>query len=51
MHKKRLKVALVLLNAIKTKYPETKQFIDDTMAKGKDICQRGIFFTSLKAKS
>ena len=55
MDKKRIKVALVVLNAVKTKYPETNQFIDDTMV---DECQKEkipaeevIFFTSLKAKS
>ena len=37
MEKNRLKVALVVLNAVKTKYPETKQFIDDTM---EEECQK-----------
>ena len=37
MDKKWLKVALVVLNAIKTKYLETKQFIDDTM---EEDCQK-----------
>ena len=37
MDKKRLKVALVVLNAVETKYPETKQFIDDTM---EEKCQK-----------
>ena len=55
MDKKRIKVALVVLNAVKTKYPETKQFIDDTMEeecqKEKISAEEVIFFTSLKAKS
>ena len=37
MDKKRLKVALVLLNAVKIKYSETKQFIDDIM---EEKCQK-----------
>ena len=39
--KKRLKVALAVLEAVKNRFPETKQFIDNTMedeSKGKDIC-------------
>ena len=28
MDKKRLKVALVVLDAVKTRFPETKEFID-----------------------
>ena len=31
MDNKRLKVALAVLDAVKTKYQETKQFIDNTM--------------------
>ena len=37
MDKKRLEVALAVLDAVKTKYPETKQFIDNTM---EDECQK-----------
>ena len=55
MDKKQLKVALAVLEAIKAKYPETKQFIDETM---EDECQKEkisaeevIFFTRLEAKS
>ena len=55
MYKKRLKVALVVLNAVKGKFPESRKFIDDTM---EDECQKEkisaeevIFFTSLEAKS
>ena len=55
MDKKRLKVALIVLEAVKVKFPETKQLIDKTM---EDECQKEkisvdqvIFFTSLEAKS
>ena len=37
MDKKRLKVALVVLNAVKIRFPTTKEFIDDTQ---KDECQK-----------
>ena len=37
MDKKRLKVPLVVLNTVKTKYPETKKFIDNTM---EEECQK-----------
>ena len=55
MDKKRLEVALMVLNAVKGKFPETKTFINDTMV---DECQKEkisieevILFISLKAKS
>ena len=55
MDKKRLKVALAVLDAVKGKFPETRKFIDDTI---EDECQKEkmsveevIFFTSLEAKS
>ena len=55
MHKKQLRVALTVLEAVKIKYPETKQFIGNTM---EDECQKEkisadevILFTSLEAKS
>ena len=55
MDKERLRVALTVLDVVKTKYPETKQFIDNTK---EDECQKEkisvdeiIFFTSLEAKS
>ena len=55
MDKKRLRVALKVLEAIKTKYPETKKVIENLMG---EECQKEnisagevIFFTSLKAKS
>ena len=55
MDKKRLRLALTILEAVKTKFPDTKQFIDNTM---EDECQKEkisadvvIFFTSLEVKS
>ena len=37
MGKKRLRDALVVLDAVKSKFPEAKEFIDDTL---KDECQK-----------
>ena len=55
MDKKRLKVALAVLDAVKFRFAETKQFIDDTMEdeseKEKISANEVIFFTSLEAKS
>ena len=55
MDKKRLRVALTVLDAAKTKYPETKQFIDNTMEnecqKEKISADEVTFFTSLERKS
>ena len=55
MDKKRLRVALTVLEAVKIKYPETKQFIYNTMEeecqKVKISADEVIFFTSLEAKS
>ena len=55
MKKKRLKAALTVWEAVKVKFSETKQFIDNTM---EDECQNRkisadevIFFTNLEAKS
>ena len=31
MDQKRLKFALVVLDAVKSRFPETKEFIDDTL--------------------
>ena len=36
MDKKRLKVALVVLNAIKSRFPDTREFIADTL---KEECE------------
>ena len=55
MDKTRLKVTLAVLDAVKIKYPETKQFIDDAMEeecqKEKISANEVILFTRLKAKS
>ena len=55
MDKKQLRVALTVLETVKTKYQETKQFIDNTMGeecqKEKISADEVIFFTSLEAKS
>ena len=37
MDKKRLKISLAVLDAVRVKFPETKKFIDDTM---EDECQK-----------
>ena len=37
MDKKRLKVALAVLEAVKHRFPDTKQFADDTM---EEECQK-----------
>ena len=56
MDKKRLRVALKVLDAVKTKFPETKQFIDNTMEdeSQKDevilICGWGNFFNKPRSK-
>ena len=53
--KERLRLALTILEAVKIKYPETKEFIDNTMEeecqKEKISANEVIFFTSLEAKS
>ena len=55
MDKKRLKVALAMLETVKNRFPDTKQSIDDTMEeefqKEKISADEVIFFTSLGAKS
>ena len=47
MDKKRLKVALAVLDAVKCRFPETKEFIDDTLKKEcekeKNYCRWGNF--------
>ena len=37
MDKKRFKAALVVLDAVKSRFPQTKEFIDDTL---KDKCEK-----------
>ena len=53
--KERLRLALTILEAVKIKYPETKEFIDNTVEeecqKEKISANEVIFFTSLEAKS
>ena len=55
MNKKRLRVTLKVLEPVKTKYPETKDFIEDSIKqeclKEKISADDVIFFTSLEAKS
>ena len=51
MDKKRLRVALKVLESVKTKYPETKDLIDEECQKEKISVEEVIFFTSLEAKS
>ena len=55
MNKKRLRMALHVLCAVKAKYPETKQFIENLMdeecQKEKISTDKIILFTSLEAKS
>ena len=55
MDKKRLRVALKVLGAVKEQFPDTKRFIEDLIDKE---CQKEnisvdevIFFTSLEANS
>ena len=51
MDKKKLRVALKVLEAVKTKYPETKDLIDEECQKEKISMEEVSFLTSLKAKS
>ena len=37
MNKKRLKIALAVLDAVKSRFPETQEFIDSTL---KEECER-----------
>ena len=55
MDKKRLRVVLTVLEAVKTQFPETKQFIEDSIEqqclKEKISADEVNCFTSLEAKS
>ena len=55
MDKQRPRVALTVLEEVKGKYPETKQFIENLIEeecqKEKIFADEVIFFTSLEAKS
>ena len=37
MNKKQLKIALAVLNAVKSRFPETQEFIENTL---REECQR-----------
>ena len=55
MAKKRLRVTLKVLEAVKIKYPKTKDFIEDSIEqeclKEKISADETIFFINLEAKS
>ena len=51
MDKRRLRVALKVLQAVKTEYAEAKDLIEDECQKEKISVEEVIFFTSLEAKS
>ena len=51
MDKKSLRVALKVLEAVKTKYPETTDLIDEECRKETMSVKEVIFFTSLEGKS
>ena len=51
MDKKSLRVALKVLEAVKTKYPEITDLIDEECRKEKMSVEEVIFSTSLEAKS
>ena len=49
INKKRLKISLVVLDAVKSKFLQTQEFIDSTLKKiwkRKDDCRWGDFFAS-----
>ena len=54
MDKKRLKVALIVLDAVKSRFPDTQEFIENTLRKEcekeKMTADEVIFFASLEAK-
>ena len=51
MDKKRLRVALKVLEKLKTKHPETKDLVEDECQKEKIFLEEVICFESLEAKS
>ena len=51
MDKTRLRVALKVLEKLKTKHPETKDLIEDQCRKEKISVEEVIFFKSLEAKT
>ena len=54
MNKKRLKVALIVLDAVKSRFPDTQEFIENILRKEcekeKMTADEVIFFASLEAK-
>ena len=54
MDKKRLKVALIVLDAVKSRFPDTQEFIENTLRKEcekeKMTADEVTFFASLEAK-
>ena len=54
MDKKRLKIALAILDAVKSRFPETQEFIDSTLKeeckKEKMTVDEVIFFASKLSK-
>ena len=55
MDKKRLKVALIVLDTVKSIFPKTQKFIENTLreecVKEKITADEVIFFASLEAKN
>ena len=55
MDKKKLRISLKVLEAVKERFPDTKNFIDNMMEKQcqeeKISVEEVIFFTSLEAKT
>ena len=54
MDKRRLKISVAVLDAVKSWFPETLEFIENTLRekceKEKVTAVEGVFFASLKAK-
>ena len=54
MDKKRIKIALAVLDAVKSRFPETQEFIENTLReeceKEKMTADEVIFFCKLKSK-
>ena len=55
MDKKRIKIALAVLDAVKSRFPETQEFIENILReeceKEKMTADEVIFFVSLEAKN
>ena len=47
MDKKRLKIALAVLDVVRSLFPETNEFIDSTL----EECEKEFFFANLKVKN